>query len=254
MEERIAGRDPRARNIALAVIALSLACNAMLALALHYGVTTRSALAIMARTGLAAGAATGRLDRVVAWGDSLTAGAGAEFGHDFPAILRTVYGRETVNFGIGGQTSTEIKARMLNRLRGLDDGSVTLIWAGRNDMADPDRVVANVRDMVATLPEGARFLLLEVPNGGGAAERRGEAAYEQVRRLNETLAGAFPANIVPVRARLVAYYRADSPGDLEDVAHDVVPRSLRSDDIHLNNRGQAVIAALVDEALTRRGW
>lgn len=55
----------------------------------------------------------GQSHMVVAWGDSLTAGAGGE-GEDYPRQAARLFGcqRDISNQGIGGQTSTAIAARM----------------------------------------------------------------------------------------------------------------------------------------------
>jgi hypothetical protein len=51
---------------------------------------------------------------IIAWGDSLTAGAGGGKGNDYPTVASRLFPawRDVINAGIGGQTSTSIAARM----------------------------------------------------------------------------------------------------------------------------------------------
>lgn len=51
---------------------------------------------------------------IVAWGDSLTAGAGVTSGQSYPDVAESLFAfqRDIANEGIGGQTSTAIAARM----------------------------------------------------------------------------------------------------------------------------------------------
>lgn len=62
---------------------------------------------------LAAGAAVAVDSRpIAAWGDSLTLGFGSAPGEDYPASAARLMSRPVANHGIGGQTSTQIAARM----------------------------------------------------------------------------------------------------------------------------------------------
>jgi hypothetical protein len=49
-------------------------------------------------------------ERIVCWGDSLTAGAGGN-GTTYESVLSSLSGKEVINKGIGGQTATQIAAR-----------------------------------------------------------------------------------------------------------------------------------------------
>lgn len=64
---------------------------------------------------LAAGSALGgEAPPIAAWGDSLTLGFGAAPGEDYPALAASLFSptRIVENHGIGGQTSTQIAARL----------------------------------------------------------------------------------------------------------------------------------------------
>src|SRR5690242_13822599 len=55
----------------------------------------------------------GEVGRVVFWGDSLTAGEGASFRHDMPSLVGAALRRDVYNGGVGGQTSSQVRDRML---------------------------------------------------------------------------------------------------------------------------------------------
>lgn len=47
---------------------------------------------------------------------------------------------------------------------------------------------------------------------------------------------------------------SSDPQTLADIADGLVPRSLRSDTIHLNNRGYQLVANRVLQAIQDMGW
>lgn len=74
----------------------------------------RSLVALIAvvATSLCAPLARALEPTIAAWGDSLTLSFGAQPGEDYPTIAANLLGRPVENHGIGGQTSTQIAARM----------------------------------------------------------------------------------------------------------------------------------------------
>lgn len=185
------------------------------------------------------------------WGDSLTAGAGATFGHDYPSLLRSLFHRPALNEGIGGETSSAIRTRMLARSH---DGrpEAVVIWAGRNNVAEPQVIEADIEAMVASLASGSRYLILEIIRGGTPADRTGGSDVEMIEALNLALEHRYGSHFVRLDHALLDHADQHLAGDRQDVADGVVPGSLRTDDIHLNDMGQTVIASTIDEALRRR--
>lgn len=60
-----------------------------------------------------------------------------------------------------------------------------------------------------------------------------------------------------VKSRLLAdteLAAADPVDDATDIANDVTPSSLRSDEIHLNDAGYAIVAASFKSANDAMGW
>src|ERR1051325_9724155 len=95
-------------------------------------------------------------DRIVCWGDSLTAGTGASKGNEYPSQLSRLTGRPVVNTGIGGETSTQIVDRFLGNTKYHND--TLIIWLGTNNSFAPDAIVADVQRAIAKLAH-QRYLI-----------------------------------------------------------------------------------------------
>lgn len=239
------------------LLVIALAALALLsALAAEPNLRRRTALASLAadarRTVLREPYAPYESDEPVhCWGDSLTAGAGATFGHDYPSLLRSLFHRPAVNEGVGGETSSAVRARMLARPR-AGHAEAVVIWAGRNNVAEPSVVEADLEAMVASLASGSRYLILEIIRGGAEADRAGGADAGGIEQLNARLERRFGPHFVRLQTALLNHADRRIAGDRQDLSDGVVPGSLRVDAIHLNDMGQAVVAFAVDEALRTR--
>lgn len=234
-------------TVSIAIICISVTLNITLVLAIYQGITTPHAVRALFHR-------PPPVRKIITcWGDSLTAGAGVEFGRDFPRLLAAALGRQIFSGAFANDTSTQIKQHMLARAAGLDAG-VTIIWAGRNDFFEPDTVKANIQDMVASLPDGSHYLVLGVLNGDYPGESLGESGYKLLINLNKDLAAAFGDHYLPVREYLVSAAKQDSAQDRDDRARDIVPSSLRSDEIHLNRDGYVLVAAFIEQVIISKGW
>ncbi|GGF15365.1 SGNH/GDSL hydrolase family protein [Hymenobacter cavernae] len=173
-------------------------------------------------------------DSIAAWGDSLTAGTG---GTPYPTFLTQLSGRAVYNGGVGGETSVQIKNRML---AATDKHAwPTIIWAGRNDSDQREQVKANIAAMVEALPH-QNYLVLSILNGAG--EGRGTYGYNVAASLNADLAALYGAHYLDVRAYLVSQYNPSLAQDVADHEADIPPTSLRSDFLHLSSAGYALVA------------
>lgn len=227
---------------------VSVLANVVLGTALEEGVTTRPKLKAFVQMLSPAGAdATRRAQTIICWGDSLTAGEGATFRHDYPSVLGELLKADTDNEGVGGETSAQIAARMTRRASPAGAATV-IIWAGRNNYREPDRVKADIAAMVAAVPAGARYLVLGVINGDFPGEEAGGPGHTAIVRLNEELSAAYGRNFLPIRDLLIASRRALGSDPAETRA-DIVPMSLRVDAIHLNDAGYAAVATFVANRL-----
>ncbi len=179
------------------------------------------------------------ISQIAEWGDSLTNGTGSTGGHTYPQNLQDNTGYTSYNMGIGGETSTQIKVRM------LADTAKTqynvIIWAGRNNYTDTATVLSDIAAMVSSLGHN-RYLVLGVLNGDFAGESIGGSGYNYIVDLNAQLSTIYGSHYVPIREYLVSKYNTALSQDVIDHGNDIVPTSLRSDQIHLNNTGYAYVA------------
>ncbi|SFN34583.1 GDSL-type esterase/lipase family protein [Variovorax sp. OV329] len=175
--------------------------------------------------------------RVLALGDSLTAGYGATAEQSWPTILAQLTGWQIDNEGLNGDTS----AGALQRLQALlADGhyDAVLVGIGGNDMlrgmsmqATKDNVAAIVRAGLAHTPYVA---LIATPAPEPLRASMGSLSdagfYEEVARAEKAL-------LIPQVYSAV----------LSDAA-------LRSDRIHANAQGYALIAQQLADRLKAAGW
>jgi lysophospholipase L1-like esterase len=196
-----------------------------------------------------------RYHNLLFMGDSLTFSTGASAEQTYPHDVVGAYprGRWFYNGGVGGNTSSQILTRYL----ALDAGykSATLIiWAGRNNYTDTAQVKSDIAAMI-TEAGHSRYLVLSIINGTGSSERLGGADYLTLTGLNTDLQTLYGSRYVDVRGPLVA---AGAPtGAYPDATHyafDQPPDGVRSDTLHLNDAGYAIVAAAVYAKLTEFGW
>lgn len=169
--------------------------------------------------------------KLACWGDSMT---NSEW---IDVIQEKVEGITTYDGGVGGQTSTQIKNRMI-----ADTGRYswpTIIWAGRNNKNDAPQVLSDIAAMVAALNHPYYFIL-SICNGEG--EGIGTTAYEEIEEINSQLASVYGDKYLDVRSWLVSKYDPDDAQDMLDHEEDIVPTSLREDTIHLNITGNQLMA------------
>lgn len=175
-------------------------------------------------------------ETVLAFGDSVTFGTGAQSGEDWPALLATATGWRVVNGGLPGDTAEQAAPR----LRALLDEhrpALVLIEIGGNDFLrrrSQREVKEDLRTLVRTAREAqARVVLVAVPE----------------LSLLGIVAGR-PADS-PIYAEL-----ADEEGVsvVEDVFADVLGRpELRADRIHPNAAGYREMAEGIRRGLADAG-
>ena len=165
---------------------------------------------------------------VVAYGDSLTSGYGAEAGQDYPSVLARRSGWRVVNAGVPG----ELSAAGVARLPGVLEEHrpvLVLLCHGGNDILTGNSVEtirANLDSMIRLCREvGAEVVLLAVPQKG--LRLKPAPFYAEVAKHNDV--------------RLV-----------EDAITEVLSKNtLKSDYVHPNAEGYAQIAEAVLADLRR---
>jgi len=156
--------------------------------------------------------------------------------------------------GDAGQSSTDIAARQVADAAGHDTW-INILWLGQNNPGEPARIKADIGACVAALaPGNSRFIVLSVVNKARPEEIKGGPVYAGIIRLNAELGAAYPQNYLDIRGYLVGQYDQANAQDVADYQNDVVPSSLRFDEIHLNNDGSVLVARKAKEFIDAKGW
>jgi lysophospholipase L1-like esterase len=106
---------------------------------------------------------------VLAFGDSLTFGIGANTGESYPARLEALIGRKVVSAGVPGEVSAEGLARLPSALEQAKPQLVILCHGGNDLLRKLDEAQAanNIRAMVRLArSQGAQVMLIGVPKPG----------------------------------------------------------------------------------------
>lgn len=135
---------------------------------------------------------------------------------------------------------------------------IFVIWAGRNNFAETDQVIADTQAMILhQYALDRRFVVLSEHNSSTAVS--GSTEWTQVKTLNDRQRALWGRRFIDARRYLIDYGLAHAgitptTQDLADIANDVVPSSLRSDNLHLNATGSGIVADLIKARLIELGW
>ena len=132
---------------------------------------------------------------------------------------------------------------------------VTVLWFGHNNITDPARIKADIASAIAALtPGNTHFVVVSLDNEATPRGIKGGADYPVVMQLNADLAAQYPGNFLDVRSALIRHYDPRNAQDVQDVANDVVPSSLRYDEIHFRQEGSSLAASLIRDFILAHGW
>lgn len=165
---------------------------------------------------------------IVAFGDSLTAGYGAQPGDDYPSRLGALTGAAVLNSGVNGDTTASALARVQADL--VDQNPrVAIIGLGGNDFLQHVPIATterNLREIVRAAHAGGAMVVLlgyRFPSIGASYETMYERVADDERCL------------------LI-------PDLLDGILSDP---SLKSDEIHPNARGYALMAERIAPPLKK---
>lgn len=103
---------------------------------------------------------------ILAFGDSITHGAGASPDESYPAVLERLTGRRVINAGVPGEVTAAGLARLHDVLE-QEKPALMILCLGGNDMLlhlDQRQTADNLRAMVRmTLEHGVEVVLVAVP-------------------------------------------------------------------------------------------
>ena len=186
---------------------------------------------------------------IAVWGDSITVPVAAN--------LQAQMSNRTVFDGSGiGETSGQVAARALS-----DAGRrswITVIWCGHNNfqLGGVDRIVSDIASIVNGLAasNGNRFVVVSLDNPDTPTGIRGGSQYTQTLQINAQMQSMWPNNFLDARTALVAHYNPADPTDVQDHNNDVIPSSLRYDEIHFRQEGSSFAASLIRDFILSKGW
>lgn len=174
---------------------------------------------------------------IMAFGDSLTYGTGADKAQSYPSILAQLSFHTVINNGVPG----EISADGLKRLPALLDQQhpqMLILIHGGNDILrniPREQTAANLTQMIAEAKQrNIKVVMLGVPTFGlfsvvGLSSLESAEIYQQVAEAEK----------VPV--------------DLKSLPEIVSKPELKSDQVHPNAQGYQLLAEAVFELLKKTG-
>ena len=161
---------------------------------------------------------------VVAFGDSLTAGYGAPAGASFPDVLAKKINRPVVNLGVSGETAVQAPARLEQVLR--ERPYMVLIEFGANDHMRQQSRQAAVNAVARIVDEVQNYgAIAVIVDTGGPGMGEYTRAYKQMAQDKGAL-------FVPGIVKGIFY-----------------KPSLKSDQVHPNAQGYALVADKVHKVI-----
>lgn len=173
--------------------------------------------------------------KVVALGDSLTYGYGAERGQDYPSVLSKKTAWQIDNMGINGDTSADVLARLDKVMQ--KSPRLVLLGIGGNDVlrrVPSDKTTHNITQIIKRLQDdGIQVVLIAQPHLSVSAafgKASDNPIYQKIATNTQ----------VPLVAKLWSNILSD--------------KSLKSDQIHANAQGYAYFAEGIYKALQKIGY
>jgi|GEM_PF-1665691 len=140
-----------------------------------------------------------------------------------------------------------------------------IIWAGRNDKRKDNEIyktrdnIQSMLDYLLPKDEKKKALVLSICNGSSKHESKGTIPYNEIMVVNQLLKESFGEYYIDVRSYLINDAMKDlgiepTEEDLIEIKADCIPKSLRSDEVHLNDNGNKAVAKYLAEIIQKRGY
>lgn len=169
-------------------------------------------------------------DKILAFGDSLTAGMGADEEQSYPRILARISGRTVINAGVSGEVTEQGLAR-LGPLLEKEKPQLLILFEGGNDILrnhNPDSTRDNLARMIELArTHGAEVVLIGVPQ----------------KNLFSSSA--------PLYGELAEQYQL--PFEESVLAELLRSPAYKSDQVHLNAQGYRKLAEAIHRLLKDEG-
>ena len=167
---------------------------------------------------------------VLAFGDSLTLGVGADQNDSYPSVLSELGGRRVINAGVSGETTDRGLARLRVTLPEVNP-DLLLLLEGGNDILrsrDPGDTKNNLAAMVEfARTQGVEVVLVGVPDKLLCSDAA--SFYDEIAEQDELVF------------------------DGETLAGLLRSSDYKSDAVHLNSRGYRLLAEAIHELLAEHG-
>ena len=167
---------------------------------------------------------------ILAFGDSLTYGTGANKGESYPAVLESSVNRKVINAGVPGELSTQ-GLRRLPKLLDKYQPDLLILCHGGNDILQRENLAeaeANIRQMILLAEDrNIPVILLGVPKPG---------LFLNDADLYNNIADNTEVTFIP---NLIAKILSDA--------------SMKSDPVHPNNNGYSKMAFILANTLKNNG-
>ncbi|MBT8489930.1 MAG: arylesterase [Deltaproteobacteria bacterium] len=167
---------------------------------------------------------------ILAFGDSITYGTGADVGQSYPEVLEKLIKRRVIRSGVPGEISARGRERLPKILDSAEPDLVILCHGG-NDLLqkiDARRTAQNITSMITMIKDhGADVVLIGVPRPGLILSSA--PLYEKIAKEMH----------VPI--------------DNKSLAKILSRGNLKSDYIHPNSHGYALLAEAIAKLLQKQG-
>lgn len=169
-------------------------------------------------------------DKILAFGDSLTAGYGVKKAQSYPSVLSQILNRPVINAGISGETTAEGVQRFSDVL----------------EQHSPKLVI---------LMEGGNDFLRNRPAGETLENLRTMIIEAKSRNIDVLLIGVPPKKLFAGTHELYDYLADEFEIPLEE---DIIPSlllrpSMKSDYVHFNENGYKLLAETLAKTLKDLG-